>query len=297
MIGTTLSDIRAHIESLASTAGRYYLVCGRTGDRPVPADGLYFDCRPTARAATTATEQYRTALRRYDPQLPCYDVIVCERTDTVRSPDDQQVPVGGPEPVGQHAVDQSRIDFCHTVAGVVFETIADSPHTGVQTAIMDRYLDLAESVDHPDELCLRLIEAIGTELDSRLTVDQQAELLRTAATTLPTPATPTAHGDPLESALESLRSVALLDGYTVDAQSARCERATWEVTLDDYLLGSADRVVTLPLVIELFGRLSTVGLRITAVERAVDPTTSWQFTLTATPTQSNGPLSVVREGV
>lgn len=304
MIGTTLRDLRDHIESLASPTGRYYLVCGRTGDRPVPADGLYFDCRATARAAATATDRYRTALRRYDPQLPCHDVIVSERADTVRSPDDPQYPTFGSvdadtvaDPTPPKDEDRSPIDFCHTVAGVVFETIADSPHTGLENAIMDRYLALAETVDHPDECCLRLIEALACELDSRLPADQQADLLRAAATELPQPSTPEPSGDPLEAALSALQSVALLQDYTVESQSASCAATTWEVTLDDYLLVSeTDRVVTLPLVVELFRRLSTVGLRITAVERRGGSPPVWQFTLTATPTASNGPLSVVAEG-
>lgn len=76
MIGTTLLEIGDHIESLASETGDYSLVCARYGDRPVPAAGLRFESRPVARAAARATEQYRDALRRYDPRLPYYDVIV-----------------------------------------------------------------------------------------------------------------------------------------------------------------------------------------------------------------------------
>ena len=302
MIGTTLSDIRAHIESLASPTGRYYLVCGRTGDRPVPADGLYFGCRPTARAAATATERYRAALRRYDPQFPSHDVIVSERVETVRSTDDPTYPTPGSvdadtvvDPPPSRDEDRLLIDFCHTVAGVVFETIADSPYTSVENAIMDRYLELAETVDHPDDCCLRLIEAVACELDSRLTADQQADLLRAAATELPQPATPVGV-DPLESALSALQSVTLLEGYTVDTQVASCAATTWAVTLDDYLLANdTDRVVTLPLVVELFRRLSTVGLRITELERRGRSLSSWQFTLTATAAASNGPLSMVGE--
>ncbi|ATW88609.1 hypothetical protein halTADL_1856 [Halohasta litchfieldiae] len=304
MIGTTLSDIRAHIESLASPTGRYYLVCSRTGDRPVPADGLYFDSRPTARAAATATERYRTALRRYDLQLPAHDVIVSERAEAIRSPDDPQYRLPGSvdadtvaDPTPACDGDRSLIDFCHTVAGVVFETIADSPHTGVENAIMDRYLSLAETVDHPDECCLRLLEAVACELDSRLTPDQQADLLRAAATELPQPSPPDSGVDPLDAALSALQSVALLDEYTVDTREASCTATTWAVTVDDYLLVSeATRVVTLPLVVELFRRLSTVGLRISAVERRGGSPLMWQFTLTATPTASKGPLSIVTAG-
>ena len=76
MIGTTLLDIADHIESLAADDGEFSLVCARYGDRPVPASGLRFDSRETARAAARATEQYRDALRQYDPELPFYDVVV-----------------------------------------------------------------------------------------------------------------------------------------------------------------------------------------------------------------------------
>jgi len=286
MIGTTLSDIRTHIESLASPEGAYYLVCGRTGERPVPAAGLVFDCRPTARAAATATEQYRTALRRYDPRLPCYDIIVCQRAAAVRSTEDQQCRL---------SAERSTVDFCHTVAGVVFETIADAPHRNLQRAIMDRYLALAETIGHPDELCLRLVEALAAELDARLSPAEQAEILRTAAGRLsPSPTSSTA--TPLEAALDSLQSVSMLDGYTVDCQSVRCASTRWELTLEDYPLGSDDHVVTLPLVVECFRRLSAVDLRISGVERVATTPPSWQLTITATADGSGGPLSVVDAG-
>lgn len=78
MIGTTLTDIRERLEGLAGEGGEYVLVCARYGERPVPAADLRFDSRSDARTAARATERYRAALRRYDPQLPRYDVIVCQ---------------------------------------------------------------------------------------------------------------------------------------------------------------------------------------------------------------------------
>jgi len=298
MIGTVLSDLRTHIESLASATGCYYLVCSRTGERPVPADGHYFTCRSTARAAATATEQYRTALRRYDPQLPHHDIIVCEQFETVPSAADAVAATdtaATTNPADHPDEGVATVDFCHTVAGVVFETIADSPHSAVQAAIMDRYLTLAETIAHPDELCLRLVEAIATELDVRLSPAEQAEILRTAAGRLSTPtATPTAA--PLEAALDSLQSVSMLDSYAVDCQSVRCASTSWELTLTDYPLGSTDRVVTLPLVVECFRRLSAVDLRISGVERTATVPPSWRLTLTATAGGSSGPLSVVTVG-
>lgn len=67
MVGMTLLEIRNHIHSLASESGEYYVVCGRTGDRPVPVTGNRFRTRATARSAARAAEQYRSELRRYDP--------------------------------------------------------------------------------------------------------------------------------------------------------------------------------------------------------------------------------------
>ena len=78
MTTTTLHDTRAYVEALASEDGGYYLVCGRTGERPVPATDLRFDSRTTARVAARVAEQYRTHLREYDSRLPNYDIVVCQ---------------------------------------------------------------------------------------------------------------------------------------------------------------------------------------------------------------------------
>ena len=96
MVGPTLVDIREHVETLASDDGDYYIVCGRTGDRPVPAAGLRFDERGTARSAARATEQYRAALRRYDPKVPRYDVIVCQRYERAEGRSDPESGRSGP---------------------------------------------------------------------------------------------------------------------------------------------------------------------------------------------------------
>jgi len=91
VIGTTLAAISDHIEALATADGEYSLVCARYGDRPVPAAGLRFESRAAARAAARATEQYRDALRRYDPQVPYYDVIVRQEYAA-----DERVGLGAP---------------------------------------------------------------------------------------------------------------------------------------------------------------------------------------------------------
>ena len=136
MIGTTLTDIRDHIESLASDDGEYYLVCARYGDRPVPASDLRFDTRATARAAAQATAQYRQALRRYDPQVPYYDIVVCQAVDIQtrcarieRLGCDSQSTCPAPlaEPVVNRSPSVARelVEFCHYVAAAVFETLSE----------------------------------------------------------------------------------------------------------------------------------------------------------------------------
>lgn len=90
MVDLTLAPIRAYVEALASDGGEYYVVCGRTGSRPVPATGKRFASRTSARLAARASERYRAALRRYDPQVPHYDLIVCQRADPVTSSQSRQ---------------------------------------------------------------------------------------------------------------------------------------------------------------------------------------------------------------
>lgn len=87
----TLSVIRQRIETLATADGDYYVVCGRTGRRPVPVEGTYFPDRETATEAAQTATAYRRVLREYDEDAPFYDFIVCEdhqpmgRADTAES--------------------------------------------------------------------------------------------------------------------------------------------------------------------------------------------------------------------
>lgn len=220
MIGATLEEIRTHIEELASETGDYYLVCARYGDRPVPASGLRFESRATARAAARATEQYRTALRRYDPQLPYYDVIVCqytgasERTDCVSNSDQNPNDWTLSEPrLDTSAPDrQTLVEFCHRVAATVFETLSEHEYEAVESAIMDAYFDLAETLTDPDDLCLCLLEGMSGELDQRLTPAEQDEVLCEAAARLP----PIESADqPVSAALTLLEQRGLLGLHTV----------------------------------------------------------------------------------
>ncbi|AHG00038.1 hypothetical protein HALLA_15770 [Halostagnicola larsenii XH-48] len=290
MIGTTLGDIRQHLEALAAETGRYYLVCGRSGEHPSPAIGLRFENRPTARAAARATEQYRAALRRYDPQLPRYDVIVCEDPSPPNEPgtastDSPRESADGretllPSATDRSASDESLVDFCHAIAGAMFETVAESPHQSVERAIMDTYLEIAETIETPDELCLRLLESMAIELERRLDSQAQASILMAAAERL---SSPSADGEPLELALSRLQSVALFDEYTLErnALEQQVRTRSWTVTLSAYPLGRAETgVVTLPLAIELFRYCSEPGVSISQAEPVDGASSTWEFVLT-----------------
>jgi hypothetical protein len=317
MIGTTLGDIRDHIESLATPTGQYYLVCGRTRDRPVPTDGLQFKSRTSARAAVRATEQYRAALRQYDPQVPYYDVIVCERRPDARQSTSTRSESDGTRatedgfgtdatgerplaPTTAGARTGSVVEFCHTVAGVVFETIADSEHSDLENCIMETYFEIAETVDHPNELCFRLLESIAMDLDAALDPREQAALLAAAAAELPTaPPDDSVSGDPLERALAALQSSGLLETYRIE----RCEidldssDRSWVLTLEEYALGEgAERIVTLPIVVELFRRLATRSLAIRNVERLDGAArASWRLTVGTRTTGQTRSLVCVQE--
>jgi hypothetical protein len=77
----TLCAIRERIEALATATGEYYVVCGRTGQRPVPVDDVWFPDRETAAEAAQTARAYRSLLREYDPQTPVHDFVVCQRVD------------------------------------------------------------------------------------------------------------------------------------------------------------------------------------------------------------------------
>ena len=77
----TLCAIRGRIESLATPTGDYYIVCGRTGQQPVPIDGTWFPDRETAAEAAQTATTYRAALREYDPQTPVHDFVVCQQVE------------------------------------------------------------------------------------------------------------------------------------------------------------------------------------------------------------------------
>lgn len=302
MVGVTLAEIRRHVEELASDDGTYYVVCGRTGDRPVPAVGKRFDDRAAARAALRATEQYRTALRRYDPQVPYYDLIVCQDGGALGSSREESGGGADRSMLGSSldgAVGTSErhalVECCHRVAASVFEALSDAGHDAVETAVMDAYLDLAETVDGPDELCLRLLESMATALHERLTPDEQAALLAGAATRLQ-PLEPTEK--PLPATLSALRTHGLLGAYTQSPTAVDLGGGTrsTDVRLSEYALSPRDgRLPVLPIVLDLYRR--GPDWRPSSV-RAVDVDGGWQLTLVVGPGAEPAGLSAapIRSG-
>jgi hypothetical protein len=262
MVGTTLAEIREHIQSLSSPDGEHYVVCGRTGDRPVPISGLRFDGRSTARNAARAAEQYRSALRRYDPRVPHHDLIVCQDTEDVHSGErsrgttreaDPQA-LADPVPSGASPEPERRrlVEFCHGVAAAVFETLSEKGYDALETGVMDAYFDLAETIADPDDLCLCLLESMARELDRRLAPTEQADVLAAAATRL----APTEAADrPVSATLSVLEDRGLLGGYTRSPWSVDLEEGTrWVVVrLSEYALAPrVGRLPVLPIVLELY---------------------------------------------
>lgn len=287
MIGTTLGDIRDHIEALASDEGEYSLVCGRYGDRPAPAAGLRFENRSTARAAAQATEQYRADLRRYDPRLPHYDVIAQQEkwphgvTGQSQHPsepdaDDQNSSGLGLGMERQAPEHRELVEFCHRVAATVFEALSKQGYEALETAVMDVYFDLAETVVDPDDLCLCLLESMATELATRLDPAEQASVLSDAATRL-APLASVEH--PVTATFTRLQQLGMLENYT---------RAPWSIALDDgtrsvvvqlseYALSpQRGRLPVLPVVLDLYRREPDWP---PSVVRVVDRSGGWRIML------------------
>lgn len=268
-MGTTLLDIRDHIEDLSTAEGRYYLRCARTGDRPVPAVGARFPDRSTAGDAARATAQYRSTLRQYDPQLPYYDVVVCEDTGPMVSPREVCHCGSKPEwdlsaPVlerdGWEPDRNELIEFCHRVAAAVFETLSATVDDAVEMAVMDTYFAHAERIESRDELCLCLLESMASEIDARLDPEEQATLLETAASRLESgglddPATDS--GDPIEETFDELRRRGLVGDYrcrptVLDRREAS---RTTVVECSGYALRVREkRLAVLPVVLECYRR-------------------------------------------
>ena len=259
MLGTMLRDLRAHIDSLAT------------------ADGLWFPTRSVARQAARATTQYRNALRRYDPELPQYDIVVCQGHPSVAEPASstpaaESTPASTPPPA-----DSPLVTFCHRVAAAVFETLAAEGYSEAETAVMDAYLDHAERQPTADGLCLRLLESMATVLADRLTPREQAAVLAAAADRLPatsensmadaetdtpaadtadpTAADPTAPDTAVTTVFEALRTRGVVGAYRDTPWLQHRETGTRSILVEvsGYAFSPyGGSLPTLPVVIELY---------------------------------------------
>jgi hypothetical protein len=290
MVGTTLVEIREHVEALATTDGEFLVRCGRTGDRPVPISGLRFGRRAAARNAARAAEQYRTALRRYDPRVPHHDLIVCQETGpmvpnsgaggcSTRGPQNATSPTpseGVPTDATADPTQRGLVEFCHTVAAAVFETLSEEGYDAVESAVMDAYFELAETIPDPDGLCLCLLESTAMELDEQLSPAEQADVLASAATRLPPI---DAVDQPVSATLSGLEARGLLGGYTRSPLSVDLDDGTRSVVvrLSEYALSpQRSRLPVLPIVLELHRRRPDW---LPSSLEAVDAGDEWQLTL------------------
>ncbi|SDM91358.1 hypothetical protein SAMN04487949_2827 [Halogranum gelatinilyticum] len=281
MVGTTLAAIREHVESLAAPDGRYVVHCSRTGERPVPVAGKRFASRTLAERAVAAATQYRAALRRYDPQLPHYALVVSHETGVYgtdsrdRDTDETAAPTLEPSADSAAVGQPPLVEFCHQVAASVFEALCDAGHRAVETAVMDAYFELAETVRDPDELCLCLLESMAAELDSRLTPSEQADVLAEAATLLPAAES---NDDAVSAALATLEGNGLLSAYRCGPPSVDLDSGTRTIVVrvSDYALSPRDgRLPVLPLVLGVYRRESAWPL---SSVRVIDDD-DWQLTL------------------
>jgi len=270
MVGRTLSDIRARLDELSVAVGPYRVVSAKTGDGPFPVTGLQFPNRATAAEAATVASAYRRALRRYDPQVTVHDLVVTEAAT---------LDPGWPDPP------QTVPEYCHAVAGALFETLSDR-HGPVERTVMDAYLDAAERTTDRERLCLTMLERSAEALEARLPTSEQATVLAATAGRLP-PVEP--DGEPLADTLASLRATGLLAEYAIEPTPGGPGRRTKRVTLEGYRPSlSAERCPVLPVAVELFRR-TAVAPHVTDLERT---STGWTFVVATAGDASAAGLSV-----
>ncbi len=253
MVGVTLAGLRRRIEGLADEGGRFRVVCGRTGRRPVPVDGRRFATRAAARAGADAAGRYRRTLRRYDPRLPTHDLIVQEAPTADGSGSDVALPAEDRPAADAAGRDGPSIEFCHGVAAATFEALSAAGHDDVERAVFDRYLALAERVDDHDELCLRLLSGLAVETAAALDPAEGARLLAAAADRLDA----VADRRPVAGALGRLRRHGLVESAARSPGTVDLDAGTRSVvvSLSGYALSARDgRLPVLPLVVELYRR-------------------------------------------
>ncbi|SFR42836.1 hypothetical protein SAMN04487947_1315 [Halogeometricum rufum] len=256
MVGGTLRDIRSHVSGFAAPTGAYAVVCDRTGREPLPLTGMRFGSREDAEQAVEAASNYRSALRRYDPQLPHHEPRVRAVAD------DTGVDPSSPRRDAPESADPDGrtryITFCHDVSAAVFESLSATGHRRVESAAMETYLTLAEVVTERDDFCLTMLWSMMSELDARLDAAEQRVVVAEAAELLAGPNGGARLSEPtVRSALGAtttrLCEASFVDETDIDA----CPGGdAWEVTFGDYALAErTGRLPTLPIAVELVRRL------------------------------------------
>lgn len=82
--GATVRMARETIADLATDGGTFAVAGKETGVSPDPVSSVAFETYEAAERAADAAARYRAAMRDVDPDLPAYDLVVCERrTDAV----------------------------------------------------------------------------------------------------------------------------------------------------------------------------------------------------------------------
>lgn len=285
-----LDRLRAEIEALAADGGRYGLVCARTGERPVPVDGLAFDTRGRAERAAMLAERYRARLREFDPSLPYRDLVASERPATAVRPVDDPDPAVADSLLDDLHGDSERVRFCHDVLEAVFCTLRSRDRDDVTADVMDAYRAAAGDVADPDELCLLLLDRVASAMDDRLAPADRASVCAAAARRLP-PAQP-GHPYPLVAAFERLVTVDLLDEFSTSPWIVEEDARSCTVRLRGYALWPSDgRLPTLPIALDVLRRTPGHGLAIEPAQRVGDRT--WVLRLSARPDETPAGLASV----
>jgi hypothetical protein len=217
--------------------------------------------------------------------VPWHDLVVCQdagRQSTRRArPEDREGRSGSPRdpvPAGEHP-DRGRrelVGFSHELAAAALEALSVAGHDGVETAVVDAYLDRAERVASPEDLRLCLLECVAGELHRGLSPEEQGEVLAGAATRL-APADPADR--PVSATLAALRNRGLLGDYTRSPWSADPDDDAQSVVvrLSEYALSARDgRLPVVPFVVELCRRRPDWPL---GTLRAADVGGGWRLTL------------------
>lgn len=288
-VGVTLVGIRERIEELAAADGAYYVVCGRTGHRPVPVADKRFERRGAARRAASAATEYRAALRRYDPNVPHYDLIACQARDRPATEPGHACSDRGAQRSLSHPVvtgtagdgtgDRTRlVEWCHRVAAATFESLSDSGHRAAERATMERYTELAEALPTPDGLCVCLLESMASTLAERLNGREQAAVLVGAADRLEPGR---ADGDPVAASFAALRERGVVGEFSPSGAQAVGGAGpapdAAAVRFSEYALSPrGGRLPVLPIVVGVFGRLPDRPPTRARVDRVAD---GWRLEL------------------